>query len=254
MSKNFDKNKYKDILEDLTKLGLSDKEALVYSTLLSLGETGSSPIILATGLHGQYVYQSLYSLESKGLVQRVIKKGRNKFSAKDPSVLSELANNQQKIADSLSKRLGEIVILPGGQRFETIQGEESFVSKEFELLRDAPANSTLLIIGGEGDQYFEIMRSRLGEYEKIRLDKKITIRYLGSESQRLSLLKSQETRRLFEFRLLPGLFTGEVNTNIYSNLIFFNIFGDPSTKVVIRDPKVAESYSQFFETLWKLGH
>ena len=107
----------KEILENLRKLGLSDKEAVVYTSLLGLGEVGSSKIIKNAELHGQFVYQALESLEEKGLVQHVIKRGRKKFSAKNPQVLRRLVEQQKTIADEVAAKLQELMVLPPEQRF-----------------------------------------------------------------------------------------------------------------------------------------
>jgi sugar-specific transcriptional regulator TrmB len=249
----FDEKKEKEILENLKSLGLKDKEASVYLALLKLGEVGSSKIIKETDLHGQYVYMSLESLEEKGLVQHVIKKGRKKFTAKNPNILIKLIERQKALADKVTNQLKEIVNLPTQQQFETYQGKESFISHEFELLEKSPEKSELLIIGGTGDHFFEIMESVLGKYERIRLEKKISIRYIGSEDQQKKLAQSKSYRELFEYRILPGLFTGVVNTNIWPEAIVFNVFGKPVTAFSISNPVISVSYSQFFELLWKMG-
>lgn len=253
MSSIFDETEFKAVLEDLNKLGLSDKEAKVYLSLLQQGEVGSSKIIVSSGLHGQFVYQALKELEEKGLVQHVIVRGRKKFSAKGPAMLSMLVDQKKKIADGIVEKLDRIVISPDKQQFEIFQGKESFVSREFDLLSKAQEGSVLLIIGGTGDMFTKTLDKQFGEYEYLRMKKNIKVRYIGSEGQRINLANAGDTRRLFEYRLLPGLFTGEVNTNIWPDSVTFNIFGEPTTNFSVSNIKIAESYRQFFETLWKLA-
>ena len=74
-----------------------------------------------------------------------------------------------------------------------------------------------------------------------------------SEGQRASMPQTHGKRKLFEVRYLPGLFTGQVNTNVWSDAIGFNIYCEPVTRFIIWNPVVAGSYAQFFETLWKLA-
>ncbi len=243
----------KEIQNGLEKLGLSDKEAKVYIALLKLGEVGSSKIIREAELHGQYVYQTLESLEERGLVQHVIKHGRKKFSAKSPQVLTRLIDQQKTIAESVASKLQELMVLPPDQRFEVFQGRESYVAHEFDLLEQAQEGSELLVIGGTGDKFNETMGNRLGEYAALQIKKNIIIRYLGSEGQRADMPQIHGRRKLFEARYLPGLFTGQVNTNVWPNCLGFNIFGEPVTRFTIWSPVVAGSYRQFFETLWKIA-
>jgi len=243
----------KEVLNDLRTLGLSEKEAAVYVSLLRLGEVGSSKIIKEAELHGQYVYQALEKLEEKGLAQHVVKRGRKKFSAKNPTVLARLIDQQKLLAESLVEKLREMVALPPEQRFEVFQGRESYVAHEFEMLEKASDASELLVIGGTGDKFNEMMGERLQAYAALQVKKNITVRYIGSEGQRTSMLQMHGRRKLFEIRYLPGLFTGQVNTNVWPSAIGFNIFSEPVTRFTIWNPVVAGSYAQFFETLWKIA-
>lgn len=243
----------KEIPENLQKLGLTKKEATVYVSLLRLGEVGSSKIIKDSELHGQYVYQALGSLEHKGLVRHVIKHGRKKFSAKNPQALSRLIDQQKAIAENVASKLQELMVLLPEQSFEVFQGRESYVAHEFEMLEKAPVESELLVIGGTGDKFNETIGERLGEYAQLQVKKNIRVRYLGSEGQRASMSHMHGHRKLFEVRYLPGLFTGQVNTNIWVDSLGFNIYGEPVTRFTIYSSVVAGSYRQFFETLWKMA-
>jgi len=249
----FDEIENKSILNDLKLLGLKDNEATVYLALLELGEVGSSKIIKKTNLHGQYVYNCLGTLEEKGLIQHLIKNGRKKFTAKNPRILVSLIERQKEIARSVVEKLKEAMVMPPHQHFETYQGEESYIIYEFELLKNAPEGSELLVIGGSGDDFAKNMNKNLYSYEKLRIEKNISIRYIGSENQKKELMRSKNHRELFEYRILPGLFTGMVNTNIWPASIGFNIFGSPVTVFSISNPVIAGSYKQFFETLWRIG-
>jgi len=248
-----DEKKKLKLTKNLTSLGLSEKESLVYLALIELGEVGSSKIILQTGLHGQYVYDALNKLEEKGLIQHIIKNGRKKFMAKSPNILVNLITRQQLLAQETAKRLAELAVMPEEQKSETFAGTESYVANEFELLNNTEDNNQLLIIGGKGDHFAAEMGESLKQYEKIRVQKKIIIRYIGSQEQKEELENSTKSRKYFEYKILPGLFTGLVNTNIWPETINFNIYGSPVTSFVIYNKKIAQSYRQFFEVLWKMA-
>jgi len=252
MSINTDKNENSEIEISLKKLGLGEKEALVYLALLGLGEVGSSKIIKKTGLHGQFVYTVLGSLEQKGLAWHMVKRGRKKFSAKNPKMLVQLVDRQKRMAEEVAQKLNELILIPTRNEFEIFQGKESYVAHEFDLLGQAPDECELLIIGGMGDKFSENIGDEIRAYEKLRLEKNITVRYLGSADQKEYLEKNKK-RNLFDYRVLPGLFTGMVNTNIWPEAIGFNVFGEPVTNFTISNQVIAGSYKQFFETLWKLG-
>jgi sugar-specific transcriptional regulator TrmB len=246
----FDENELNKRLESL---GLDKKSAQVYLALLELGEVGSSKIIKNTGLHGQYVYQSLEKLEKEGLVQHVIKNGRKKFSAKSPSILVRMAEKQKIEAENLVSDLNKFMLLPPEQTFETFQGRESYIAHEFDLIEHAPENCELSIIGGQGDRFNEEMGKNLKRYIEVQNKKNINIRYIGSDNQRDIMSELHGPRQNFKIKYLPGLFTGQVNTNIWPDVLGFNIYGEPVTRFTVFNKLIAESYKQFFETLWNLA-
>ncbi|MEI7512544.1 MAG: helix-turn-helix domain-containing protein [Candidatus Uhrbacteria bacterium] len=243
----------KNIRAELISLGLAEKEAKVYLALIPLGTVGSSKLIEASELHGQFVYQALESLEARGLVGHVVERGRKKFFSRSPSALVQVAEKQVLAAQAVAKSLERAALIPANQTFEVVRGTESFVAHEFSLLRDAPEACELLVIGGAGDQFLKEMGEKLGSYEVERRKKKIRVRYVGSQDQVEALRKDKSNRGSFSYRVLPSAFTGLVNTNIWPEVVNLNAFAEPVTSFVLHSPTVAESYRGFFEALWKMG-
>jgi sugar-specific transcriptional regulator TrmB len=184
MSENVDEKGGNKYLKSLVKIGLTEKESVVYLSLLQLGEVGSSKIIDHTGLHGQFVYDALKGLDKHELIQVVKRNGRKKFSALNPRSITNLIDSKKRIAEDLATKLQNFYIPPKDQSLEMIQGDESYIEHEFELLQKARPDSELLVIGGSGDSFIKIMWSKLQKYEEQRLAKSIKIRYVGSEQQR----------------------------------------------------------------------
>lgn len=253
MSNFLDESSYQKVHRNLVTLGLKPHEASVYIALLVLGQVGSSQIIKMTGLHGQYVYQSLYALAEKGFVSHVIINGRKKFSAKHPSVLSTILDQQRELATSTVQDLETVFNVPAPQQFDVFQGEQSYIRYEFQSLMNAEKQAIVCIIGGVGDHFPQIMGPHMSEYERIRKQKQITIQYLGSSEQKKELSSMKTTRPFFDFRVLPGLFTGLVNTNIWPDHVGLNLFGSPIVCFSITNHLVADSYRGFFNTLWEIG-
>ena len=248
-----DEKEKQKIIKNLTLLGLSEKDSEVYLALIKLGEVGSSKIILETNLHGQFVYDSLLNLEEKGLAQHVIKNGRKKFSAKNPNTLVNLVKFQEAIAKETANKLAQILVMPKEQKSETFQGLESYIAHEFDLLESSPDNCQLLIIGGQGDRFAELMGVNLSRYKSITEKKNIIVRYIGSSDEKDVLEKQKQSRPNFIYKILPGLFTGLVNTNVWPGVLNLNIYGEPVTSFTLYNKEIAESYAQFFETLWNMA-
>lgn len=250
-----------ELAKGLVNLGLTEKEAIVYTSLLSLGEVGSSKIIKTANLHGQFVYQALASLEEKGLVRHVVQSGRKKFSANPPARIAALIHNKSLLAEALVPQLES---LNGNyqQQFEVFQGPEAYVAHEFDQLEGAVPETTLGIIGGgegpaqaptKGDVFYSVMGSRMNEYERLREKKKIQIKYIGGENQRMNLFWYKNNRPLFEYKLLPGTMKGLINIDLWHDTVNFNMFGSPIVAISIRNEELAKSHWDFFDTLWKIA-
>lgn len=251
MSGNIDEDK---IVDQLEGLGLKEKEAKVYLSLLTLGEVGSSKVIKRTGLHGQFVYGALASLEEKGLVNHVVQNGRKKFRANSPKRIKSLIEHQKDVVDDVITQLSHMASLPEEQQFEVYQGEASYRDHEFGLLEKAKDDSMINIIGGgeSNNKFLEFMGEEIDNYEALRIAKKVKVRYIGSKEQEKFLIKNAQERTFFEYKILPGEFSGLVNTNIWPDTVGFNIYGSPVLAFVISNKDIAESYNMFFETLWNL--
>lgn len=252
MSKNADEGVV--IETKLSSLGLSEKEGRVYLALLPYRDIGSSKLIRATGLHGQFVYDALAKLEAKGLARHVVQNGRKKFSANTPNRLLSLIEEKRLAAQALSKELMSRYAGEREQDIEIFQGESAFIMQQFELLKRQPDDSTVDVIASETERYQSTLESEGSweEYTHILKRKNIRTRYLGSQVQ-LERLKGLEKTGLWDYRILPGHATGLMNTDIWHDNITLNIFGDPVLSITITGKEIANGYRAFFNTLWNLS-
>src|ERR1035437_9501454 len=81
------------------KIGLSQKEALVYSTLIELGGAYPSKIAEGTKLNRSTVYKILLDLSVKGLVSEIKKKNKIYYQTEKPSKLLRYAKGQVTLAN-----------------------------------------------------------------------------------------------------------------------------------------------------------
>ena len=148
MSKNIDMSGDKSVAKRLQELGLSEKEALVYLALLPRRDIGSSKLISATGLHGQFVYAALERLEELGLAKHTIQNGRKKFSPNAPLRLLSLIEEKRIAAQSVAKELQSRFSGEHEQDFEVFQGDSAFIASEMAVLAKVPEGTRIDVIGG----------------------------------------------------------------------------------------------------------
>jgi hypothetical protein len=253
MTKNSDNNFSHDLLRQLRDFDISKHAGEIYLALFKLGETGISKLERETQLHRQIIYNNLALLEKNGVVKHVIVNGRKRFSAYPPRRILGLVDEKRRQAEALVNQLTLFTQTPT-QDFEVYQGESSFITHQFETLYAAEEGETLHLIGSEWEHFYRVMGTkRMEEYEKLRKGRNIPIRYLGTESQRSSLLRATHERALFSYRVLPGFSSGLVNTSIWNKSVIFNFLGNPVIAFVLHNEAIAKSQLDFFESLWKLG-
>lgn len=249
-SKKFDE---KEIILQLGELGLSSKESLVYICLLKLGEIGTSKIIKHTKLHGQYVYNSLKTLEEKDLVQHIFFGSRKKFIAKPPTSLMVLAEKNKNTAQDIINKININYPLINKQGFVTFKGRDSVINEVFNLLELQERDDTIKIIGGENDSFVQMAGNVFEEYEYQRKLKNITTYYIGSIKQKEAVLKWQGERKLFKIKLLPGSFGADINMAIYKNAVMFIVTNNEPFGFSIRGEDIASGYGDFFDILWSIA-
>ena len=240
------------IYKKLEQLGLSEKEAKVYVALLGLGEmVGSGKVITKTGLHGQFVYDALASLESSGLVRVATVRGRKKFAANPPSGLTALVKRTHEVAKDVEQ---ELLLLTGkehAQDFQVFQGKEAYVANEFSLLKQAEEHETWRIIGGSGDIFMELLGYEFPLYDEERNKKHITILYLSTEDQKDAI--PQASRPGFSIRSIKGYTKNNTNTLIRPKSVSINSFANPVLAYYLYSKETAEGYQNFFDALWEMA-
>ncbi|MEK7144537.1 MAG: helix-turn-helix domain-containing protein [Patescibacteria group bacterium] len=253
MDKIYDEKGNRRLLQNLEKIGLSEKESRIYLYLIGREvEVGSSKIVAATKLHGQYVYTALGSLEGKGLVKHVIKNGRKKWSANPPARLDSLIEEKRMVANEARDTLERMFTHQREQEFEVYQGNDQFVTNEFQMIEEAEQDSFIDIIGGEGSRFRELLGEERGLYNEKSLAKNIMVRFIGTIDQKNYLEETKKKRQNFDFRIMPGFNRSSVSTSIYPKHIQFQIYGDPVLVFKIKSEQIARDYRTFFESLWNL--
>lgn len=250
MSNNYDKK----IIEDLEALGLSQNEALVYMDLLRREKpTGSTKIVIMTGLHRQYVYNALYSLEKRELIKHSIVNGRKKFEANSPKRIIELIEEKKTIATDAVFAINKIIPQKAGQEFEVYQGEKAYVQRQFEALKQMPNNSEILVISTVwGDLFTKSRPEFFHEYEKMREKKDISVRFILNERLAGKAEESKNNRFKNNYRLLPD-HESYGGICIYDEFVDFYLLGSPIILFSLKNKTIAKGYRNYFEVLWKLA-
>lgn len=253
MTKIIDEKENKELLQNLESFGVLGHSGEVYLALLGEKDAGISILERKTGLHRQLIYNALYDLEEKGLAKHTIFNGRKRFSAQPARRLQTLVDEKQKLAENLIEKLSSWALPGQKQEFEVFQGESAFVTHEMQSLLGAEEGETLCVLASNWERFYKIMSFKIDAYEKLRSARNIKLRIIGLESQ-LSFMRVAKTKRpLFEYRVVPGLKNGLMDTSIWKKSISFNFFGEPPIIFDLKNEEIAQSQKTFFDSLWNMG-
>ncbi len=235
-------------IEAALQAGLTAKAASVYVALLEAGlPLSPKSIIVKSGLHRQYVYDALKELQERGLISSTGKDRLIKYQAVSPDKLvQEVEKKRIDTLDSVQSLMKLYDKSPAGV-VEVIRGERAVIESEFRMLEEAKDGEYLDIIGGAGMRWVELFKDRIPEWEEMRKEKGIKLRYIGSgedvrHNQKESVIKN-------ESRSIPGI--GDiVNISIRPDSVSFNIYDPEVMTIRVRNNAAVESQKALFEVLW----
>jgi len=242
----------KEYLEQAMKTGLSARAAAVYVALLSRG-TALVPKALVhdTGLHRQYVYDGIYELLDRRLVRRIGTGRRVKYESVSPDVLYQDAERRRLEIQEGTRRLMELYEHSPAGLVEVIRGARATIESELELLHAAEKGSFLDIVGGAGMNWVRLFEGRIGEWEAIRREREVRLRYIGTEedvrhNREVSVIQN-------ESRVIPGI-GNIVNVAIRPDSVSFNIYEPEVVTVRVRNREAVEGQRALFEVLWHVAN
>ena len=237
-------------LSSLENLGLTKKEAELYTELVRLGESPVADLIKATHSHPPVIYRSIDSLVDKGLVVVSIQRKRKYLRAEDPRVLQVL---QEKQASRLAGLIPELLSLQTPTKEALVRvsrGNEAVRELRLKAYSQLQAGETYYIIGASGSHFYQAMGEQQAEIERIRVKRGVNKKLIAFESQREDLSRNETVKNLSEYRYLSEEFPSPSSTNIYGDTTALIIWSEIPVVIMVVSPEIAESYRYYFHTLW----
>lgn len=242
---------HNEYFKNALKTGLSEKASKVYVTALEAGEALSPKVlVLRSKLHRQYVYDALYELEDRGLMVKIGTGRKIKYQATSPDKLLQEAEKQRLDTLSSVRSLMKLYDRSPAGIVEVIRGSEDCVESEFQILSEAKKGDFLDIIGGGGMNFVKLFKGRIEEWEELRNEKDIKLRYIGNSED----VEHNKTTSIIENKSKSIEGIGEiVNVGIRPESVSFNIYEPEILIVRVRNKEAVLSQKALFEVLWKVA-
>ncbi|OGL68371.1 hypothetical protein A3D60_00685 [Candidatus Uhrbacteria bacterium RIFCSPHIGHO2_02_FULL_47_29] len=240
----------------LIKIGLEEKEAEVYETLLSLGKTGMGKILNKVSLKRGSAYNAVYGLKAKGLVTELEEHGRKVFQVENPDRLaSVLKTNEQSLKEAEQTLMGSLPSLksaynlimhrPNVRFFEGDEGvrtvlEDSLTSHEtiYSYIDNTLANEYFPKINEE----YVSRRKRLGVVKRmISFDESYVRAHADRYRNALTEVRVVPTPPE-HIRAVMQIYDGKIS---YLTLQPETLIG-----VIIEDERIYQMHRVLFELAW----
>lgn len=245
-----------DEIRTLNKIGLSNKQAIVYLALLSLGEAKITNIAAQAILKRPTVYLIIEELELLGLVSKIIKGKQKIYSAAHPKRISELLefrkNQFQELLPSLLSTYGSA---GGHPRVQMLEGLEGVKQAYREALNMLPQKNIEQLWISNISSFLEIFPDIIAEYtrtlnkfprSKIReilFGQKPLIKYFGEIK-----IKQRPNHQIKYIN--DKNFGGETDQLITENRIVFFSFNPKPFALIIESQELAKTQKFLFENIW----
>lgn len=250
-----------EYIQELTSLGLKDKEAAVYLSCLELGASPVQPIARKAKVVRATTYVILESLMKMGLVTKYKEGKKTLFSAETPHQLLRLLEKQEEVIQEkqhdLESILPQLQMLtkaagdkPSVRYFE---GKEGLVAMRREIVMYPRAGDTIYNFT-PGDHLNSVFPDNQDTVVSQRIGKRIFAKTLfttTSESLKKRWLTS-DINELNERRFVsPEKFPVPAGMTIYLDRIAIGSFTGKLFGVVIESQQMVNMMRALFELAWE---
>jgi len=236
----------------LQRIGLEQKEADIYLSLLALKHAKASEIAKHASQSRSHTYLILRELEQKGLIAEIEHGGVLQFVAEPPErLLSYLKDREREYKNLQSLVQGAMPLLSGLNASDI----------------EPPRVTVLKGIDGMKQVYRDILSQEyVGIYNAqtslTTFGDNVVTMLFGKDAQlkgRDLIVDNEGARRYIKdippndgylIRLLPKGITFQTDTIVYGDTMTLFAFDDERTIIRIENRKIADAFRAWFEILW----
>lgn len=242
-----------ELLKELIKFGLSEKEAKLYVALLELNENTAHHLAKKAGLNRPTAYVVLDSLIVKGLASKYEKKGVAYYVAEDPDALEfRFTVQQQELyrkKEQLTKVLPQLKAIRRAQNkthpfVRFFEGKESLLAMRNDMLSGKDRLVRMMYsLEGYEQMYTEPERK---EAHKRRVENgvKAHILYTHGENE----IPDDQTRT--SVKIDQNKFPLSADIAIYGRNVRIASLNQRFSGIVLDDPEIAKTLASIFELAW----
>lgn len=249
-----------ELIESLKNIGLNEKEAKCYLTLLPLRQATAYMIALRSGLKKPTAYVVLESLVNKGFALKIPSQDKTNYIAKSPKECMALARERMQLAQESLPELMAMRRESDDEKvsvayFEGLDGVKEMYAQLIKNMKQRPMNQRqLMSFSAHLEDTAESLQKYWDElneqFVKSHIERKaITTKHEASET---FLQKSNLKKYLIQVKAVkPEDYLSNITIDIYGN--FTQIISHRYLQgILIENPDVAKVMAQIFKLTWKV--
>lgn len=238
------------LTNELEKLGLNEKEAKVYLSLLELGEANIQQIAKMSAVKRTTVYDILESLKQKGLLSVIIKSKRALYVAEDPRKLEDQLDERKVILRRVMPELLSITnLLNKKPKIRYYEGAEGIKEVYKDTLKH-PDQELLAWVAEEAATKFDLDFLE-SFYVPKRLEKKIWVRAIAPDFPEMRKYQATDEKSLRRTKIVSTEeFPMDVEINLYGKSKIGIMSFEEQFGLIIESPKIFNTLKSIFEMKW----
>jgi len=252
------KMRFSEVLE---KAGLEEKEAVVYETLIKNGRLGAGEILKKVPYRRGDLYNILYALRDKGIIEQTIISNRLHFSAQEPHKIKSFVAAEElryrqadTLLDSILPGLSELYKLNTARPI--VRVDEGFEGIK-EIYNDTLAEKKPILAFSEAKESDpQVWRWLRDYYVGRRVKAKIKARVIMAADKNDPKAREYTTddkKELRQTRVVnKKLYPSRLEIQIYGHKVSFANYNKDAALVgvIVDNDLIAESMRGLFELAW----
>lgn len=243
--------KKEELTNILIDFGLSEHEALVYITSLSLGPSTVQEISKGSGVKRTTVYTVIDNLKSKGIMKTEIQGLKKFFLAEKPERLEGIIEQKKERLKSMIPELNAIHSLKSGESFiKYYEGVEG-VKTVYDSILDGLKPKDEYLILSDMKRFLSMDRKYFSNFIEKRAKLNLKIRTILQDNEDAHYYKQIEKNTNQEVRFLPKEVDLTANLVVLPHKLVITQIVEPIITILIENKSIVQMQHEQFEIIWR---
>ena len=244
------KKKHQELLETLRDVGLSEEEAAVYLSALSLGQTSILKIAKETGIKRTTVYGIVEALKRQGLMRVELQGLKQTYAAENPVKLSSVLEKRRDVFKGKLPEFQALYTLKGSESvLKYYTGIHAMQQEYMQTLEDIRPHEEYLVIANQ-EKWHNFDETFAISYTEKRAKLPIVTKLLFQDSPTARLYKDREKNYHQESKILPAGEPLNVDTLLLPRKLLVAELTPPYITLVIENRSVVDLHREMFNVIW----